>query len=272
MRDVLPLARMKSAGYGRAYGDRHSPLKQITPQNVSKLEVAWRFHTGEGAPEFKTRAPTALEVTPLVFRGTMYLSTPLGRVFAVDPTSGNRRWVYDPQVDRNIYFGISPIAAGAWLDQWQGRSRSRIQCLYRDNRHKADCARPATGTPCSDFGPPGLSICGRVAECAANAGEYEETSPPTVGGCRSVGSAAATPSHRCPIGESRVRRPHRSAARTWPRFPDATIPTLAHVVVQTRIERARPTPGPSFRRPPHVVSSRPSPIVRLLGGEAKGTS
>ncbi len=60
--------------YGRTpYGDRHSPLRQITPGNVSTLEVAWRFHTGEGAPEFKTRAPTALEVTPLVFRGTMYL-------------------------------------------------------------------------------------------------------------------------------------------------------------------------------------------------------
>src|SRR4026208_1759065 len=51
--------------YGRTpYGDRHSPLKQITPQNVSKLEVAWRFHTGEGAPEFKHRAPTATAARP----------------------------------------------------------------------------------------------------------------------------------------------------------------------------------------------------------------
>src|ERR1700737_1723679 len=48
--------------YGRtSYGDRHSPLRQITPDNVSRLEVAWRFHTGEGAPAFKARAPTALE-------------------------------------------------------------------------------------------------------------------------------------------------------------------------------------------------------------------
>jgi len=59
--------------YGRTpYGDRHSPLGQIDTGNVSRLEIAWRFHTGEGAPEFKTRSPTALEVTPLVFRGTMY--------------------------------------------------------------------------------------------------------------------------------------------------------------------------------------------------------
>ena len=65
--------------YGRTPGgDRHSPLRQIDTSNVSQLEVAWRFHTGEGAPMFSTRSPTALEVTPLVFRGTMYLSTPLG--------------------------------------------------------------------------------------------------------------------------------------------------------------------------------------------------
>ena len=39
--------------YGRTpYGERHSPLHQIDTSNVSKLEVAWRFHTGEGAPEF----------------------------------------------------------------------------------------------------------------------------------------------------------------------------------------------------------------------------
>ena len=71
-------------------GQRFSPLTQINAGNVSRLEVAWRFHTGEGAPEFSTSAPTALEVTPLVFRGTMYLSTPIGRVFALDPVTGKR--------------------------------------------------------------------------------------------------------------------------------------------------------------------------------------
>jgi quinoprotein glucose dehydrogenase len=34
--------------YGRdAGGMRHSPLTQITPENVGELQVAWIYHTGE---------------------------------------------------------------------------------------------------------------------------------------------------------------------------------------------------------------------------------
>jgi glucose dehydrogenase len=59
-----PASDSEWPAYGRTpYGDRHSPLNQIDTGNVSRLEVAWRFHTGEGAPEFRTRSPTALEVT-----------------------------------------------------------------------------------------------------------------------------------------------------------------------------------------------------------------
>lgn len=63
--------------YGRTQlGDRHSPLDQITRTNVTRLQVAWRFRTGETAARFATHAPTALEATPLVVDGAMYLSTP----------------------------------------------------------------------------------------------------------------------------------------------------------------------------------------------------
>lgn len=34
--------------YGRTpYGQRYSPLTQITPENVSKLQVAWQYQTGD---------------------------------------------------------------------------------------------------------------------------------------------------------------------------------------------------------------------------------
>ena len=42
-------------------GMRYSPLKQITPTNVTKLVRAWTYDTSEGS-----KRPRAEEVTPLV--------------------------------------------------------------------------------------------------------------------------------------------------------------------------------------------------------------
>ena len=92
--------------YGHdAGGSRFSPLKQITRENVAGLEVAWTFHTGEpkGAPR-NGREP-ALEVTPLVVNGTMYIITPMGRVIALDPVTGVQRWRHDGNVNRDAGFG-----------------------------------------------------------------------------------------------------------------------------------------------------------------------
>ena len=75
--------------YGRTPGgDRHSPLAQIDRDNVAKLTLAWEYKTGEAGIE--TGNPTALETTPLVIDGVMYVSTPLGKVVALDPVSGKR--------------------------------------------------------------------------------------------------------------------------------------------------------------------------------------
>jgi quinoprotein glucose dehydrogenase len=75
------------SAYGRdAFGSRFSPLTQITRENVSRLEVAWTYRTGE--IDIPTRQPAKLEATPLMVDGTLYLSTPLGRVIALDPETG----------------------------------------------------------------------------------------------------------------------------------------------------------------------------------------
>jgi quinohemoprotein ethanol dehydrogenase len=60
-----------------AAGTRFSPLTQITPQNVAKLQRAWVFDTGA----------TGIQVTPLVVNGIMYVSA--GRdIIALEPESG----------------------------------------------------------------------------------------------------------------------------------------------------------------------------------------
>lgn len=69
--------------YGRdPGGTRFSPLDQISRSNVAGLQVAWTYRTGEMDARFATEEETSLEVTPLMVDGTLYLSTPLGRVAA----------------------------------------------------------------------------------------------------------------------------------------------------------------------------------------------
>ena len=58
----------------------------------------------------------------------MYLSTPLGKVFALDPVSGKQRWVRDVGVKRERYFG-----------DWVSRGVS----YWRDSRGKRAPRAPA---------------------------------------------------------------------------------------------------------------------------------
>src|SRR5205823_8016758 len=85
-------------------GQRFSTLKEINRENVKSLKVAWTYRTGD-AYQPKNSRGTAFEATPLYVGGTLYLSTPLGRVIALDPVSGKERWSYDGKVDRDKGYG-----------------------------------------------------------------------------------------------------------------------------------------------------------------------
>ena len=68
---------------GNLQGHRHSPLAQITRENVKDLELAWV-------------APTSSRVqsTPLVVDGVMYTTRNSNDVVALDARSGRVLWVY----------------------------------------------------------------------------------------------------------------------------------------------------------------------------------
>lgn len=70
---------------------RHSPLKQITTENVKDLRAAWLFQPG-----VKNQG---MHSTPLVIDGTMYVSTNPSSVWALDAASGQRKWSFVPKMD-----------------------------------------------------------------------------------------------------------------------------------------------------------------------------
>ncbi len=78
----------------RSYdGWGYSPLDQITPANVSRLEPAWVFSTGVSSGH---------EAAPLVNNGVMFISTPSHRVVAIDARTGTILWRYIKEVAENI--------------------------------------------------------------------------------------------------------------------------------------------------------------------------
>ena len=82
--------------YDRAHdrGWRHSPLGQINTDNVSELRPAWIFQPGE--------VRQGLHGTPLVIDGHMYLATNPSTVWRLNAATGEREWVYIPEMDAAI--------------------------------------------------------------------------------------------------------------------------------------------------------------------------
>jgi quinoprotein glucose dehydrogenase len=174
--------------YGRdAGGERFSPLDVIRRDNVGTLQVAWTYRTGD-AYQPKDSRPTAFEATPLVIEGTLYLSTPLGRIIALDPVTGQDKWTFDAKVPRDKGYGDF---ASRGVSAWQRGTERRIFVATIDARLVALDAR--TGEPISGFGDQGTVDLRKGLRIAPEGfADYEVTSPPAViGNIIVVGSAVA---------------------------------------------------------------------------------
>ena len=172
--------------YGRdPGGERFSPLDGINRENVASLQVAWTFRTGDAYQPPRGR-PTAFEATPLYVDGTLYLSTPLGRVIALDPVTGRQRWAFDAKVPRDAGYGDF---ASRGVSMWQRGRERRIFVATIDARLIALDAR--TGQPVQGFGDEGIVDLRQGLRIApAGFADYQVTSPPAViGNTIVVGSA-----------------------------------------------------------------------------------
>ncbi len=69
---------------------RHSPLTQITPENVARLTPVWAFEAGLG---FGRGAK--FEATPIAIDGTLYVTGLLNHAWAIDGRTGKAIWHYE---------------------------------------------------------------------------------------------------------------------------------------------------------------------------------
>jgi alcohol dehydrogenase (cytochrome c) len=83
-------------------GQRYSALHQITAANVSHLRAAWIFHSSNSE---------RLEVTPVVVRGVMYV------------TSANDAWALDARTGRTIWHHQRVVSSGLLDDAAAHKNR-----------------------------------------------------------------------------------------------------------------------------------------------------
>ena len=189
-----------------AQGSRFSPLAGINRDNVSRLTVAWTYHTGEPLPTASRRR--SLETTPIVVDGVMYLATPLGKVIALDPTTGREKWKFDARVDPNTRFGDF---ASRGVSHW----RDRILFATVDARLFA--LDTATGRPIASFGDSGMVDLRRgLRNAPFELAEYEVTSPPAIVNDLVVVGSAIADNNRTDAASGEVRAfDIRTGALKW---------------------------------------------------------
>src|SRR5881396_2567548 len=196
--------------YGRDPGGaRFSPLTQITRDNVTRLTVAWTYHTGIPDMSSMSHRPPSLEVTPLVVDGTMYVITPTGIVTALDPATGTERWRYDAGVNPHRGYGdFASRGVSFWRDS---RAAAGTSCARRIIAATIDARLIAldapTGKPCTGFGSGGaVDLRNGLRAAPDEFAFYEVTSPPAVVGDLVItGSAVADNTNLAPAsGEVRA--------------------------------------------------------------------
>ena len=150
--------------YGKDSGGGHySKASEITPENVHNLERAWVHRSGDFQDGANTRGTisneiqTSFQATPLLVDETLYYCTPFNRVFALNPETGQEKWIFDPEVDP----AGRPLKTCRGLSSWKDLNKNQSDvCYHRIVGVTMDVELFSidgkTGKLCDDFGEKGI--------------------------------------------------------------------------------------------------------------------
>lgn len=152
-------------------GSGFSTAKEITPDNVDQLKLAWSFSTGAVEKLGNGINNTAFEATPILLPaeagGHLAVCTPYNDIIALDPETGEQRWRFDAQTDRR---GSRPGKCRG-VSYWQRATSPERDSMSDDSRTDNNCARRIitathdrrllaidsnTGQLCKSFGDGGV--------------------------------------------------------------------------------------------------------------------
>jgi quinoprotein glucose dehydrogenase len=117
-------------------GTRYSGLTQITCQNVKDLQVAWTYHSKDGAGN--------IQCNPIIVHGVMFAPTPGKCIAAVNAATGEELWRFKPEGH--------PAFRG--LIYWPGRADAGERVMFCAGQFLY-ALNPKTGQLMTDFGQDG---------------------------------------------------------------------------------------------------------------------
>ena len=167
-------------------GQRFSPLTQVTPANVDRLQVAWVYHMRPAPSTDSASTPGAgqgrgggrggsgfasSETTPIVVDGLMYLTSPYGRVVALDSTTGKEIWNFRVPAGNASTRGV---------EYWPGDSQTQPQIVFGTGGGRLFSLNAKTGEPNAAFGDHGSIDLNTPEILQGLTGTNGLSSPPTM--------------------------------------------------------------------------------------------
>ncbi|MBI4324172.1 MAG: PQQ-binding-like beta-propeller repeat protein [Chloroflexi bacterium] len=122
--------------HGDSGGTRYSALDQINRRNVADLQVAWVYHSKDGAGN--------IQCNPIIANGILFAPTPGKHIVAVQAETGAELWRFQPE-DRPAFRG---------LIYWPGCEGAGERVMFCAGKFLY-ALQPHTGRPVADFGQSG---------------------------------------------------------------------------------------------------------------------
>ncbi len=119
---------------GSKASEQFSEADQMTRDNVSQLELAWEYRSGDPHPEGRSQ----IQCNPLVIDGVLYGSSPKMKFFALDAATGKEKWVFDPYAGSFKSYGMGVNRGLAYWEEGNDKrllvtSTNYLYCLDLEN-------------------------------------------------------------------------------------------------------------------------------------------
>jgi quinoprotein glucose dehydrogenase len=132
---------------GNQENNHYSSLTQIDSGNVSQLQVAWVFHTGDAD------STTQIQTNPIIIDTVLYGVSPKLKLFALNAATGKLLWMFDPSDSTKKFAGYFSMNVCRGITCFSGGEKDRR--IFYGAGPRLYCIDAVTGKPISSFGDSG---------------------------------------------------------------------------------------------------------------------